>query len=161
MKVGDTLQQLLRDKWKIQTCGRCHETALKMNQLGVAGCREKIEELAEELHQNAKSQKWTGLMSAAVKFTDKITHAVSGNALYRSVILSVCDRVELESLPCKYRGRRHGNALFRPASPLYECRNDLVPSMFCVSAETNIERARLDNCAVCASCEHQEKELKK
>jgi len=156
-KVGDTLKEVLANTWRIPTCGACHETAKRMNELGVVGCRENIDELAEQLHQNAKQQKWSSLIGAAIKFVD----AVAGNSLYRKLILDVCDYVEKQNQPCCFRGRQSGHAPFSKSMPRFVCDCPSVRQPFCIlctRSVTDLEKARLDNLAVCSVCEFNYRE---
>lgn len=84
---GDTLKQIIHARFGIAPCGSCHETARKMNENGVDWCREHVDELAEELHQNAKKQTWTRLLDFAVT-------SVAGNSVYRALIAEACDKCD-------------------------------------------------------------------
>jgi len=155
MKVGDTLKTVLSNTWHIPTCGACHETAARMNDLGVAGCRAKVDALAEQLHQNAQKQKWTSLVGAAVKFVDATTHAVAGNALYRRLILDVCDYVENANTPCKYRGKKVGYSPWNKALELFACECESLKQKTCIAYPMSVNderRAVPDNVAICSSC---------
>lgn len=156
-RVGDVLKQVLSDTWKIPTCGACHETAKRMNELGVAGCREIVDELAEQLHQNAKAMKWSSLAAAAAKFMDVIGHASAGNAMYRKIILDVCDYVEANGEACGYRGEERGHAPWSKTIRRYVCTHESVEYGFCIAMARNAAdsaQAPFDGVAVCSECPH-------
>ena len=155
MKPGDALKKVLSDTWGIPTCGACHETAKRMNELGVDGCREHLDELAEQLHRNAKNQKWTSLIGAAVRFVDGAAHAVSGNAMYRKLIVDVCDFVENTGKPCVHRGEQTGSSPWNKALDRYYCRCEHVHEKYCiVAAITAFDqfRGKQNDIAICSNC---------
>ncbi len=121
MKVGSQLKQVLTNTWHIPACGACHQTAKEMDQRTPQEIRDEVDIWAERLHQNAKAKKWTSLMGAAVRFVDGATHAVAGNALYRRLILDVCDYVEHSSKACVFRGERQGGAPWNKSIERFRC----------------------------------------
>jgi len=158
MNVGDVLKKILHDTWGIPTCGACHETAKKMNNLGVKNCREQIDELAEELHQNAKQQNWKSLIGAAVAFVDAASHPLIGNALYRSLIHSACDLVERQGA-CRHRGERLGHAPWNQSLERFACLHGEVEQRWCIAdviIRKDSERARGDDIAICKTCNFKE-----
>ena len=94
--VGDVLTEMIREKTGKPPCQNyCKATAAKMNDWGVAKCRENVDELAEELHQNVKRMGWTeSIRTAAIKVVDGVAHALTGNDVYRDLIIKACDECD-------------------------------------------------------------------
>ena len=182
MQVGDKLADVISSTFGIPKCQRCIETAKRMNELGVDGCREQVAELAEALHQNAMNvhaaavekneqakaegkeppvSKWSVMVAKAAKYAAKAAHAIGGNAMYRQIILDVCDYVEKQNHPCVYRGEQVGSAPWNKKLPLFECGCEMVNQLTCiVQAENNRDAARSapDNVAICSTCEFNRKQ---
>lgn len=84
---GTELRRLFRS-CGITSCGGCVESARKMDEMGVEWCREHIDELAAEIHENATKRKWTALLSTAA------TLAGIEGPVVRWAILEACNRAE-------------------------------------------------------------------
>ena len=83
--VGDALTSIIRHRYGIPACQRCHETAGRMNLLGVDGCRAAVDELAKEIELNAKARLWTSIAANLAGFT-------VGD--YARLVLEACDTIE-------------------------------------------------------------------
>lgn len=100
LQVGDCAKFIIRRDYGIEPCGGCHRTAVRMNGLGVDGCREHLEELAEELQSNATEMNWATLLKAAsvsrigTQVIGAVKAATKGLALYEEIILEACDMAE-------------------------------------------------------------------
>lgn len=91
--VGDILTNLIRKKTKKPPCMRfCKATAAKMNDWGVKKCRDKVDELGEEIHQNVKRMGWSEAF--AIKAADAVLTATVGNSEYCKLVIEACDTCE-------------------------------------------------------------------
>lgn len=181
MQVGDQLADVIATTFGIPKCQRCVKTAKRMNELGVDGCREHVDELAETLHQNAMQvhetavernakakaegkkppvSKWSLMVAKASQYADKAAHAVSGNAMYKQIILDVCDYVEKQNAPCIFRGEQIGASPWNKKLPLFACQCESVSQLTCIvqpDDKHDAARSVPNNVAVCSTCEFNEK----
>ena len=159
-KVGSTLKSVLSNTWGIRPCPACHETAIAMDQLTPQQIRDDIDNWAERLHQNAKQQKWTSLMGAAVRFLDTAASTVSGNALYSKIILDVCNYCERANQPCVHLGERVGVAPWNKSLERYRCGCAEVEYGYCIQCPMSAldkTKAPFDGVAICSLCPNNKK----
>lgn len=76
---GSTLKARLWERYRIPACGKCHETAALMDEKGPEWCAGHVEELAEQLHENAQERSWTKLL-------DFVEYSVFGLKHYKDEI---------------------------------------------------------------------------
>lgn len=87
---GTELKKLFRS-WGVSACGGCITTAKKMDENGPAWCREHIDELVAEVHENATRRGWTTILSKAA------TILGIEDPIVRWAILESCVRAEYET----------------------------------------------------------------
>lgn len=96
--VGNVLKILLRKKYGISSCSNCHQLAERMNKLGVVGCKENLQDLAEQLQSNAVNLNWEQLFSLVVNPKSTIKGAIQattqGISFFENLILEACQIVE-------------------------------------------------------------------
>lgn len=85
--AGTEVTKLFRS-WGMSACGGCLASARKMDEMGTAWCREHIDELAEEIHQNATHRKWTAILSRTAT-----AMGIEG-PIVRYAIREACDRAD-------------------------------------------------------------------
>jgi len=86
-QVGQILKEIIITRYHVPPCQACHETAAKMDEHGADWCRENVDTLAEEVHQNATKRRWTRLLDFAVRL-------VYHNQKYKDLILEACDKYD-------------------------------------------------------------------
>lgn len=96
---GRALKAIIVKDFGVSPCARCHETAAKMDRLGLDGCRERLHELAAELHANAVRLDWRQLLEAAKhprwsQVTGAVRAVAQGREFFASLILEACEKVE-------------------------------------------------------------------
>lgn len=96
--VGHELMTILKRRYSIPACQRCHNLAARMDELGAMGCRQHIDELANSLKQNAKRLNWQQVL-AVVTNPVSSSRGVAGLArrgdeMFRDLILEAIESVE-------------------------------------------------------------------
>lgn len=84
---GDELELIIRGRYHISPCQSCLATMRKMNENGVAWCREHVDELAAELHDNARARGWTAVLAAFAESTGLVD--------YEALVIESCDACEV------------------------------------------------------------------
>lgn len=92
--VGSGLKHLIRTKYHIAACGGCLDTAAKMDREGPQWCREHLDELAVELHENVKKLGWLSPMQAAAKIVDAGITLSGDSTFYKNLILDAINLYE-------------------------------------------------------------------
>lgn len=71
-----------------RACGNCIATGNKMDEMGSAWCREHVDELAQEIHNNSQKRGWMAVLSRTVTLV-----GIEGPVL-RWAILRACELSE-------------------------------------------------------------------
>lgn len=85
--VGSALKYNLRTKYHVGFCGSCLKTAAEMDSKGPAYIRQNLENYANQLHKNARDNKFNWLL-------DKLAYAIYGLELYKNEILEAIELYE-------------------------------------------------------------------
>lgn len=82
---GSATKFIVQERWNPSMCGGCFKTARKMDEKGVAWCRENLDQLAQEMHENVEEQR--GLKKGGwVAFGEFLAYATMGLHFHRQLL---------------------------------------------------------------------------
>jgi len=76
---GSAVQYITVHEYGAMNCNGCHVTAKKMDQNGSEWCLLNIDTLAQEMHENAQTQRWNRLL-------DFVVYSLYGLDKYKELI---------------------------------------------------------------------------